>query len=124
MEEPFRAFRLLHHPRPPPPPKVEAPAVKAPVRVGGMVREPRLITRVEPIYPGVAKQARIEGIVVLEAIITTEGRVASIKLISGHPLLVQAAMEAASQWVYEPTRLNNEPVSVILSMTVNFRLQY
>jgi len=89
-----------------------------------MVREPNLINRVEPLYPGVAKQARIEGTVVLEAIITPEGRVSSIKLISGHPLLVKAAMEAAGQWVYEPTRLNNEPVSVILSMTVNFRLQY
>jgi protein TonB len=79
---------------------------------------------VEPVYPPFAKQARIEGTVVLEGIITTEGRVASIKLISGHPMLVQAAMEAASQWVYEPTRLNNEPVSVIFTITVNFRLHY
>ena len=111
-------------PPPPPPLRVEAPVVKALVRVGGKVQEPRLISRVEPTYPGFAKQARIEGTVVLEAIITEDGRVSSIKLVSGHPMLVQAAIEAASRWVYEPTRLNIEPVSVILSITVNFRLQY
>ncbi len=113
------------HPPPPPPPKAEAPKVIAvPVRVGGNVRSPRLVKRVEPEYPLLAKASRIKGSVRLEAILTEEGKVADLKLVSGHPLLVESAMKAARQWEYEPTYLNDIPARVILFITVNFSLQF
>ena len=91
-------------PPPPPPPKAVAPA--EPVRVGGMVREPRVAKLVPPIFPKLARQARITGTVVLEAIVTAEGKVAEIKVISGHPLLVQAAIDCVKQCEYEPTSVS------------------
>jgi protein TonB len=104
---------------------VVAPKViTAPVRVGGNVRSPRLIKRVEPEYPVLARASRIKGAVRLEAILTEEGKVSNLKLMSGHPLLVDAAMNAARQWQYEPTYLNDIPAQVILYITVNFTLQY
>jgi protein TonB len=98
--------------------------IAVPVRVGGKVRSPRIIKRVEPQYPVLAKASRIKGLVRLEAILTEEGRVANLKLVSGHPLLVDAAMNAARQWEYEPTYLNDIPTQVILYITVNFTLLY
>ena len=91
-------------PPPPPPPKAVAPT--EPVRVGGVVREPRVSKLVPPIYPKLARQARVAGTVVLEAIVTADGKVAEIKVISGHPLLVEAAINCVKQWEYEPTLLN------------------
>jgi protein TonB len=104
---------------------VEAPKVIAvPVRVGGNVRSPRLVKRVEPEYPLLAKASRIKGAVRLEAILTEEGKVSDLKLVSGHPLLIESAMKAARQWEYEPTYLNDIPARVILYITVNFTLQF
>jgi len=77
---------------------------------------------VEPVYPLIAKQARIAGDVRIDAIIDTDGNVVEMKVLSGHPLLVQAALNAVSQWRYEPTYLNEVPVPVVLAVTVTFRL--
>jgi protein TonB len=104
-------------------PTPPAPEPAAPVRVGGNVRPPRIVRRVEPIYPAIAKQARIQGMVRIDAIIDKTGRVVEMKVLSGHPLLAQAALTAVRQWVYEPTYLNERPVAVVLEVTVNFGLQ-
>jgi protein TonB len=106
-------------PPPPPPPKAAAPA--EPVRVGGVVREPRVTKLVSPMYPKLAKQARVQGTVVLEAIVTAEGKVAEIKVVSGHPLLIEAAINCVKQWEYEPTLLNGVPTPVILTARVHFQ---
>lgn len=102
---------------------VVAPPTQAPIRVGGKLRPPRLIRRVEPTYPGIAKQARLQGQVRIDAIIDTSGRVVEMRILSGHPLLVKAALEGVEQWLYEPTYLNEQPVPVVLEVTVYFRLQ-
>lgn len=105
-------------PPPPPPPKAAAPV--EPVRVGGVVKEPRFIKMVQPVYPMLASKARVSGTVVLEATLTAQGTVEQIKVVSGHPLLTEAAIECVKQWVYEPTYLNGVPVSVILTAKVHF----
>ena len=105
-------------PPPPPPPKVTASA--EPVRIGGDVKEPRPLRMVPPVYPPLASKARVSGIVVLEATLTAQGTVEEIRVISGHPLLVEAAIAAVKQWQYEPTLLNGVPVPVILTAKVHF----
>jgi protein TonB len=105
-------------PLPPPPPKAAAPA--EPVRVGGVVKEPRVTKLVPPVYPKLARQARVQGTVVLEAIVTAQGKVAEIKVISGHPLLIEAAIDCVKEWEYEPTLLNGIPTPVILTAKVHF----
>ena len=109
---------LAPPPPPPPPPKAATPV--EPVRVGGNVKEPRPIRTIPPVYPPLASKARISGTVVLEATLTAQGTVEQIRVISGHPLLVQAAIECVKQWVYEPSYLNGEPVPVILTAKVHF----
>jgi protein TonB len=76
---------------------------------------------VPPVYPALAIKARVSGTVILEATLTEQGAVENIKVISGHPLLVQAAIDCVKQWVYEPTYLNGQPVSVVLTAKVLFR---
>ncbi|HUN62931.1 MAG TPA: energy transducer TonB [Candidatus Sulfotelmatobacter sp.] len=102
-------------------PKERGP--KAPVRVGGRVKQPRLLTRVEPRYPPLAVQTHMTGAVVIDAIIDERGNIVEAKVVSGPPLLIQAALDAVRQWKYEPTYLNDEPVPVQLIVTVEFRLQ-
>jgi protein TonB len=112
-------------PPPPPPPVVkEAPKPAAPqrIRVGGNVQNAKLIRKVMPTYPPLAKQARITGTVRLNAIISKDGRIQDLQVVSGHPLLVPSALEAVRQWVYEPTLLNGEPVEVVTQIDVNFTL--
>ena len=112
---------VLAPPSPPPPPpvaKVTAPS--EPIRVGGNVREPRALKMVPPIYPQLASRARVSGTVVLEATLTEEGTVEEIRVISGHPLLIEAAIACVKQWQYEPTLLNGIPVAVILTAKVRF----
>jgi periplasmic protein TonB len=101
-------------------PKVAGP--KAPVRVGGRVKEPRLIVRVDPRYPPLAIQTHMQGAVIVDAVIDEHGNVVEARVVSGPPLLIQAAMDAVRQWKYEPTYLNDEPVPVQLNVTVQFRL--
>jgi len=109
---------------PPPPPVKEAPKQVAPqrIRVGGNVQQARLIRQPKPVYPPLARQARIQGTVRLTAIIATDGTIQSLQVVSGHPLLVPSALEAVKQWVYQPTLLNGEPVEVITQIDVNFTL--
>ncbi len=95
---------------------------KEPVRVGGNVREPKLVHMVRPTYPPAAIHARVEGTVVLEATVTEQGAIDRLKVISGPPLLVPAAVAAVQNWRYEPTVLNGQPIAVILTARVNFSL--
>ena len=92
------------------------------LRVGGEVEAAKITRMVRPIYPPIAQQARIQGIVVLSAIIGEDGRVQMLRYVSGPPLLVQAAMDAVRQWRYAPTLLNGHPVSVETTITVVFTL--
>ena len=96
------------------------PAVRQ-VRVSHMM-EGNLIHRVQPEYPLLARQARIQGTVVLRAIISREGRIEKLQVVSGHPLLAPAAIEAVRQWRYRPYLLNDQPVEVETQVTVNFTL--
>lgn len=76
----------------------------------------------DPVYPELARRARIEGVVVLEAVIGAEGAVRSIRRISGHPLLTEAAIQAVSAWLFEPPRLNGDPVEMVMVVDVRFTL--
>jgi protein TonB len=82
-----------------------------------------LIYQVKPVYPPLARQARVQGVVVLEAVISKEGTIESLRTASGHPLLSQAALDAVKQWRYKPTLLSGEPVAVVTTVTVTFTLQ-
>ena len=99
-----------------PPPPVQA------VRVGGQIKEPKKLKNVPPVYPDIAKQARVQGVVILECTISPQGKVTDVKVLRGIPLLDQAATDAVKQWVYTPTLLNGVPVPVIMTVTVNFKL--
>ena len=77
---------------------------------------------VKPVYPPLARRARIQGKVRFTAIIGKDGRVQNLQIISGHPLLVPAAQDAVKQWVYRPTLVNDEPVEVVTQVDVNFAL--
>jgi periplasmic protein TonB len=107
---------------PPPPPPKERPVTPQRIRVGGNVQAAKLIRQPKPIYPALAKQARISGHVILNAIIGKDGTIQDLRVVSGHPLLVPAALEAVKQWVYAPTLLNGEPVEVVTQIDVNFTL--
>jgi periplasmic protein TonB len=106
-------------PAAPPPPK---PAAPQRIKQGGNVTAASIINQTRPLYPPLARQARIQGSVVLHAIIDKEGKVAQLEVISGHPLLVQAALDAVKQWRYRPTLLNGDPVEVDTTITVTFTM--
>jgi len=80
------------------------------------------IFRPEPQYPPLARQARVSGTVQLEGVIGTDGHMRELRIVSGHPLLVRAALDAVSRWIYKPTLLNGDPVEVIAPITVTFHL--
>jgi len=109
-------------PPPPPPKKVEVAAAPQRIQIGGSVQQAKLVRQPHPVYPPLAKQARIQGTVKLTAIISKDGTIQHLEVISGHPLLVPSALEAVKQWVYQPTLLNGEPVEVITQIDVNFTL--
>ena len=92
------------------------------IKQGGAVTAASIITQTQPSYPPLARQARIQGAVVLHAIIDKQGRVAQLEVVSGHPLLVQSAMEAVRQWRYKPTQLNGDPVEVDTTIQVTFTM--
>lgn len=102
-------------PPPSPPPK--------PPRSGGKVKQAKLIHKVEPIYPELAKKSRVQGDVILEAVIGLDGNTHNIKVISGHALLRQSAVNAVKQWKYEPATLNGDPIEVATTITVKFILK-
>ena len=107
---------------PPPPPVKKVKATPKRIRVGGTVQKARLAKKVNPSYPALARQARIQGTVKLTAIIARDGTVQKLEVGSGHPLLVPAALDAVKQWRYKPTLLNGEPVEVVTQIDVIFKL--
>jgi TonB family protein len=100
-----------------------APPVPGVVNVGGRVQANKLISNPQPVYPDLARQARISGVVSLQAVIAPDGHMQQLTVISGHPLLRQAALDAVKQWVYQPTLLNGQPVSVATTVDVIFTLE-
>ena len=103
-------------------PKLAPTPVPKRIRVSQGVTEGRLIRKVEPRYPPLALSARIQGQVLLSAVISKSGEVQNLLLVSGHPMLVPAAIDAVKQWRYRPYLLNGEPVEVETTITVNFQL--
>ena len=104
----------------PPPPPRESPA---PVRVGDLLRAPQKIKDAAPRYPAVAQAARVEGVVILEAIIAEDGAVQDVRVLRSKPLLDDAAIDAVRQWRFTPTLLNGQPVTVVMTVTVVFSLK-
>lgn len=100
-------------------PKVATPQR---VRVSQGVSEGLLVHQVRPVYPPLARAARIQGSVVLQAVIGKDGAIQNLRLVSGHPMLAPAAIDAVKQWKYKPYFLNGEPVEVDTQITVNFTL--
>jgi len=104
------------------PPPLPPPPVTKPVRAGGLVRQPKKILDVPPVYPPFAQQAHVEGIVILEAVLDERGNVDRVRVLRSEPLLDQAAIDAVRAWKYTPTLLNGVPVQVLMTITVQFRL--
>jgi len=104
----------------PPPPQPQPR--KRIVRAGSLLKAPRQTYNVDPEYPTVARDAHIRGVVIVDAVIDEKGNVAQARVVSGHPLLIAAALKAVLQWRYEPTSLNGQPISVVLQVQVRFNL--
>ncbi len=117
-----RAVPVFHPPEPPVRSAPKAPVAAArPPRIAVLqMAEP--IQRVNPVYPPLARTVRVSGKVELLGVLGTDGRIHEIKVISGHPLLIKAAVDAVMQWVYRPTILNGQAVEVQAPITVNFIL--
>jgi TonB family protein len=107
-------------PPPPPPPPAAPGSAPAPIRVGGNITAPTKTKDVRPIDPPEAAAARVQGVVICEIVVGTDGRVTDAKVLRSIPLLDEAALEAVRQWEYTPTLLNGMPVPVIMTVTVNF----
>jgi protein TonB len=105
------------------PAPAEPPPPTTPVLIRGDVKPPRKIVHVAPVYPAIARGARREGTVILRAIIDAEGNVVDLSVVESVPLLDEAALEAVSQWKYEPTLLNGQAVPVVMTVQVDFRLR-
>jgi len=103
---------------PAPPPIATGP--KAPVRVGGIVKPPRLLFGPTLDYPVLARQSRLSGVVIIEAVIDEKGDVKGMRVVSGHPLLIPAALSAVSKRKYEPTILDGEPTPIDLRVEISF----
>ena len=103
-----------------PPPR--QPAAKRIVRVGSHIKAPRQTYSIQPEYPPLARQAHVSGTVVVDAVLDEHGNVVGAHALSGHPLLIPAALRAVLQWKYEPTLLNGTPVAVEMEITVHFKL--
>jgi periplasmic protein TonB len=105
----------------PPAPVVTTPP--PPRRLHSGIRAPDKVVNVTPIYPAVAREARREGVVILEAVIDASGNVTSARVLRGDPLLDQAALDAVQQWKFKPATLNGEAIPVVMTVTVQFKLQ-
>jgi periplasmic protein TonB len=108
---------------PPPPPPARPADTPAPVRLNSGVQGPTKIKDVLPVYPRIAQAARVQGVVIIEATIGPTGAVQDARILRSIPLLDAAALEAVRQWEYTPTRLNGQPVAVLMTITVNFTLR-
>jgi protein TonB len=109
-------------PPPPPPAKAPEPATPKMIRVGGQVEAAMVISAPPPVYPVLAKEARVGGTVHLDAVIGEDGHIENLKVLSGPPLLIEAAVNAVKQWTYRPTILNGKPVKIATQIMVNFQL--
>ena len=105
---------------PGPPP---AAASSGPIRPGGKVKYPEKVRDVRPVYPQIAISGRVEGRVIIEAIIAVDGRVKDARILKSIPLLDRAALDAVEQWTFSPTLLNGVPVPVLITISVDFRLR-
>jgi TonB family protein len=110
-------------PPPPPPPPPNGGQSPKQIRVGGNVQASKLVNKVDPVYPDLARRAGIQGAVEFSVVIGRDGNIAQIQVESGHPLLVPAAIEALKQWRYQPTLLNGDAVEVQTEVEVTFALQ-
>jgi TonB family protein len=115
-----RGFRGGTAGAPPPPPPPPAPGER--LRVSAGVSSANLIQQVPPVYPPMARQARIQGLVIVETTIDPAGNVSSARVVSGHPLLAAAAVEAVLQWKYRPMLMNGAPITVVTTANVTFSL--
>jgi periplasmic protein TonB len=104
---------------PPPPP----PEPVRPMRLHSGMKAPVKTTHVAPLYPMIARQAHIDGVVILEAVLDDQGRVESVRVLRSIPMLDQAAVDAVRQWRFTPALLNGQAVPVVMTVTVNFTLQ-
>ncbi len=109
-------------PTKPEPVRAKAEAPRGPVHVSTGVQSALLVFGPKPVYPPLARAARVQGVVRLQAVISTDGEIRNLQLIGGPPLLVNAALEAVKQWRYRPTTLNGSAVEVITEIDVNFTL--
>jgi protein TonB len=107
----------------PPPPPPPPPPPQQPVRIGGKVVAPALLTRIEPDYPALAVAAHLEGMVILEATVGTDGRVTDVRILRSRGFLDKAAINAVQQWRYAPLTLNGVPTPFVLTVTLNFALK-
>lgn len=96
---------------------------ETPVRTIGDFKSPKLITKVDPVYPEIARQAKVEGVVILEVTTDIYGQVQRVKVLRSIPLLDKAAIDAVKQWVYEPMVINGKPRGVIFTVSCPFRLE-
>lgn len=108
---------------PPAPPSASKEAPKEPLRIGGDVKAPQKVKHVNPVYPPIAQSARVQGIVIIEATISPTGDVVDARVLRSIPLLDEAAKNAVLDWKFTPTLLNNTPVPVVMTVTVQFTLQ-
>jgi periplasmic protein TonB len=113
---------LVGAPLPAPPPPAPPTVERAPVRIGGALTAPALLERVDPVYPPIAVQARVQGVVILEAVVDSSGRVEDVRVLRSIRLLDAAAMEAVRKWRYSPLFLNGTAERFVLTVTVSFRL--
>jgi TonB family protein len=90
------------------------------VRVGGQIKAPKLLQRVAPEYPMLAQQARVQGMVILDAKVGPDGRVANVEVLAGNPLLIDAAVAAVRRWRYQPLLLNGMPTAFVVNVTLSF----
>jgi protein TonB len=104
-----------------PPPPVAAE--RAPIRTGGAIVTPALVSRIDPVYPPIAVSAKVEGTVILEAVVDRDGRVESVTVLRSIPLLDNAAIASVRQWRYSPLLLNGHPERFVLTVTVSFSLK-
>jgi protein TonB len=110
-----------------PPPAAAPPSPPPPVRQvfrpGGEIREPKKIFHVPPVYPAIAVSSGVQGVVILEATISETGTIENVRVLRSHPLLERAAVEAVKRWRYTATRLNGQPVPILITVTVNFTIE-
>jgi protein TonB len=109
---------------PPPEPPPGQPDIQPPPVIGGRVETAALVEQTTPVYPALARKAHVEGVVVLEGTITVKGRVAELRVVSGHPMLVDAAIDAVKKWKYRPAKLNGQIIPCPVTVQVRFKLQY